>query len=49
MMSRPVIVISLLLAVVGAIFGLAGIATQFVPVLFAAAIVLTDIGILTGQ
>jgi len=49
MMSRPLIVISLLLAVVGAIFGLAHIAEAFVPLLFAAAILLTDIGILTGN
>jgi hypothetical protein len=47
-MGRPLIIISLLLAIVGAIFGLAHIAEAFVPVLFAAAILLTDIGILTG-
>jgi hypothetical protein len=48
-MGRPLIIISLLLAIVGAIFGLAHIAEAFVPVLFAAAILLTDIGILTGM
>lgn len=48
-MSRPLIMISLLLAIVGAVFGLAHIAEAFVPVLFAAAIVLTDVGILTGS
>jgi len=48
-MSRPLIFISLLLAIVGAIFGLAHIAEAFVPLLFAAAILLTDIGILTGS
>jgi len=49
MMARPLILVSLLLAVVGAIFGLAHIAEAFVPLLFAAAILLTDIGILTGS
>jgi hypothetical protein len=49
MMSRPLIIISLLLAVVGAIFGLAHIAVDFVPLLFATSILLTDIGILTGN
>lgn len=48
-MSRPLIMISLLLAIVGAVFGFAHIAEAFVPILFAAAIILTDIGILTGQ
>jgi hypothetical protein len=48
-MGRPLIIISLLLAIVGAIFGLAHIAEAFVPVLFAAAILLTDIGIITGM
>jgi hypothetical protein len=49
MMSRPLIVISLLLAVVGAIFGLAHIAEPFVPLPFATSILLTDLGILTGN
>ena len=48
-MGRPLIMISLLLAIVGAVFGLAHIAEAFVPLLFAAAILLTDIGILTGS
>jgi hypothetical protein len=48
-MSRPLILISLLCAVIGAIFALAHVAEAFAPVLFAAAILLTDIGILTGN
>jgi hypothetical protein len=48
-MSRPLIIISLLLAVVGAIFVLAHIAQDFAPLLFFAAILLTDVGILTGS
>lgn len=52
-MARPLILISLLLAVVGAIFGLAHVAEAsgalWAPLLFAAAILLTDIGILTGN
>ena len=48
-MARPLILASFVLAVIGAIFGLAHIAEQFVPVLFAAAIILTDIGILTSN
>jgi hypothetical protein len=43
------ILISLLLAIIGAVFGLAHIAEGFVPLLFAAAILFTDVGILTGN
>jgi hypothetical protein len=48
-MSRPLILASFILAIIGAVLGLAHIAEAFVPVLFAAAILLTDVGILTGQ
>lgn len=48
-MNRPLIWISLLVAVIGAVFGLAHIAEAFVPALFAVAIILTDIGVITGM
>ncbi len=48
-MSRPLIAISLVLSIIALIFHFANIATGFEVVLVVAAVVLTDIGILTGN